>query len=340
MKEKTSHTVEWEIISKYLSGEMSSEEKLNFEKLMASNPEYAKIVAASNKDLELIKDVNEIQQQFKVDSAWTNVRSKVNEPKLGDPKKTIRLFSSQNARRLIQIAAVFVVTIGLGLSSYYIYTDKLVPYKSITSELYESGKTITLADGSTIVLNGKSSLTYPRTFSSNERRVKLIGEAFFDIAKNPTKPFIISVEKAEIKVLGTSFNVNASTDKVEVLVETGKVKLSLAKEPNKAILLKKGDFGVASENFLKKAAQNDENYLSWKTQLMVFKAMSLHNVAKVINRTYQVNIQFSDSAIQKLPITTKFKQTPLDEVLESLCLPHNLCYEKSGTRIIIKNELK
>ncbi len=335
MIEKTSHTIEWEIISKYLSGEMNSEEKLNFEKLMASNPEYAKIVTASNKDLELIKDVNELQQQFKVDSAWTNVRSKVKEPKLEGSKKAIRLFSSQNARKLVQIAAVFVVAIGLGLASYHIYTDNFFPYKNITSDLNESGKTITLADGSIIVLNGKSSLTYPRTFGSNERRVKLIGEAFFDIAKNPSKPFIISVEKAEIKVLGTSFNVNASTDKVEVLVETGKVKLSLAKKPNKAILLMKGDFGVASESLLKKRVQNDENYLSWKTQLMVFKAMSLQDVAKVINRTYQVNIQFSDSAIQKLPITTKFKQTPLDEVLESLCRAHNLNYKKSGTSIII-----
>ncbi len=340
MKEERSHTIEWEIISKYLSGEMSSEEKLNFEKLIASNPEYAKIVAASNKDLEHIQDVHEIQQQFKVDSAWTNVRSKFKESKLEDSKKTISLFSTQIARRLVQIAAMFVITIGLGLASYYIYTDKLAPYQSITSELNESGKKIILADGSSITLNGKSSLTYPRSFNNNERRVKLTGEAFFDIAKNPDKAFIISVENAEIKVLGTSFNVYASNDNVEVLVETGKVKLSIAKEPSKAILLEKGDFGVLSESLLKKTAQNDENYLSWKTQLMVFKAMSLHNVAKVINRTYQVNIQFSDTAIQKLPITTTFDQTPLDDVLESLCRPHNLSYEKSGASIIIKKELK
>ena len=340
MKQNTSHTIEWEIISKYLSGEMSAEEKLNFEKLMDSNPEYAEIVAASNKDLELIQDVKEIQQKFKVDSAWTNVRSKLSESKLDNSKNTISIFSAQNARRIVQLAAMVVITIGLGLASYHIYTDKIAPYQSISSELNESGKTITLADGSSITLNGKSSLTYPRIFGSNERRVKLTGEAFFDIAKNPNKPFIISVENAEIKVLGTSFNVNATTNHVEVLVETGKVKFSLVKDPNKAILLEKGDFGVLSENLLNKTSQNDENYLSWKTQLMVFKAMSLHNVAKVINRTYQVNIQFSDTAIQKLPITTTFNQTPLDEVLESLCRPHNLSYEKSGVRIIIKKELK
>lgn len=335
MKKETSHTIEWEIISKYLSGEMSAEEKLNFESLIDSNPEYAKIVAASNKDLELVQDLKEIQQQFKVDAAWTNVRSK-----LDRSKNTFSLFSTKNTRRFIQIAAMFVITIGLGLASYYIYNDQLSPYQNITSEINESGKTVTLADGSIITLNGKSSLSYPRTFDNNERRVKLTGEAFFDIAKNPNKPFIISVENAEIKVLGTSFNVYASKNKVEVLVKTGKVKFSLSKEPSKAILLEKGDFGILSESLLKKAEQKDENYLSWKTQLMVFKAMSLHDVANVINRTYQVNIQFSDTAIQNLPITTSFHQTPLDVVLENLCRPHNLSYKKSGASIIIKKELK
>lgn len=340
MKENTSHKIEWEIISKYLSGEMSAEEKLTFEKLIDSNPEYAEIVSASNKDLGLIQEVNKVQQQFNVDAAWSAVKSNLSDSKKNNTIKAIPVFSFKNTRTLIQIAAMLVITIGLGLASYHIYTDKLAPYQSISSELYESGKSITLADGSIVNLNGKSELVYEKSFSGNERRVKLTGEAFFTITKNPAKPFIISVGNAEVKVLGTSFNVNASNKHVEVLVETGKVQFSLAKEPNNKIILEKGDFGVLQDDLLEKTIQKDENYLSWKTHLMVFKAMSLQDVAKVINRTYQVNIEFNDTAIQNLPITTSFNQTPLTDVLENLCRPYNLSYEKNGNQIILKKELK
>lgn len=336
MKENTSNTIKWELISNYLSGEMSAEEKLNFEEFMISNPEYAKIIAGSNKDLELIKGVKEIQEQFKADAAWANLKPKLSEFKLEPNSNVKSLFMG----KWIRVAAMLVISVGLAWASYSVYTEKFVPYIYIASEINESGKTIELADGSTVTLNGKSSLSYPRSFDSKERRVKLSGEAFFSIAKNPKKAFVISVENAEIKVLGTSFNVNSSTNHVEVLVETGKVKFSLAKEPSDAILLEKGDFGILNKNLFTKTAQNDENYLSWKTQLMVFKAMSLYDVAKVINRTYQVNIQFSDTAIQKLPISTSFNQTPLDVVLENLCRPHNLNYEKIGSRIIIKREFQ
>lgn len=340
MKEEKSHKIEWEIISKYLSGEMSIEEKLAFEKLIDSNPEYAEIVAASDKDLGLIHEVNEIQQQFNVDSAWSAVRSNLSDLKKENTSRVIPVFSLQNAKKLMQIAAMLIITIGLGFASYHIYTNKLTPYQSISSELNESGKSITLADGSIVILNGKSELVYEKSFTGNERRVKLTGEAFFTITKNSAKPFIISVGKAEVKVLGTSFNVNASNKHVEVLVETGKVQFSLAKEPNNKIILEKGDFGVLQEDFLKKTTQNDENYLSWKTQLMVFKAMSLKDVVKVINRTYQVNIEFNDTAIQNLPITTSFNQNPLTDVLENLCRAHNLTYEKNGHQILLKRDLK
>lgn len=340
MKEETSHNIEWEIISKYLDGEMSAEERLDFEKLIDSNPEYAATVAASHNDLNLIQEVNKIQNQFDVDKAWSSVKSNINyEPEVKNTR-TINFFSYQNAQKLIQIAAMIIVVIGLGFGSFHIYTNNFAQYQSIASQLGETGKSIILADGSVVTLNGESKLVYSRSFDGVERRVQLTGEAFFDIAKNAEKPFIISVGDAEVKVLGTSFNVNSSNKHIEVLVESGKVQFSVTKEPSKSVFLEKGDFGILREDQLEKTSQHDENYLSWKTQLMVFKAMSLSDVAKVINRTYQVNIHFNDTSIQNLPITTSFDKTPLNDVLENLCRPHKLTYEKNGTEIILKKELK
>ncbi|WP_372751567.1 FecR family protein [Labilibaculum sp.] len=338
MKEKESHHINWDLISNYLNGEMNTEDKLAFEKLIAINAEYAKIVTAVNKDLNCIHELNKIHQQFDVDKAWLEVKSKLK----NQPEKATKFpfFARQNAKKILQIAAMLLITIGLGFASYRIYTDRLVPYQSISSEINESSTTITLPDASLVSLHGESKLIYEKSFSGKERRVQLIGEAYFEIAKNPEKPFIISVGNAEIKVLGTSFNVNALHKQIEVLVETGKVQFSNAKEPNRSLILEKGDFAILRENLLEKRTQNDENYLSWKTKLMVFKAMSLEQVAKVIDRTYQVQIEFSDTSIQNLPITTSFNQTPIEEVLENLCRPHKLRYQINGHRIIIEKKVE
>ena len=338
MKKGTSHNIEWENISKFLSGEMNEEERIAFEKLIDSNPEYAKIVAASENDLNLIHEANKIQNSFNIDSAWSSVKSRLKTTE--QTNKETPVIPILRWKKFVQVAAMLIITIGIGFASYQVYIDKIAPYQSIASQLNETGKSITLADGSKITLNGESKLVFPREFKGNERRVQLTGEAFFDIAKNPESPFIISVNNAEVKVLGTSFNIKASNDQVEVLVETGKVQFSITKEPGKHLILKKGDFGVLQKNELEKVAMRDENYLSWKTQKMVFKNTYLGEVAKVIDRTYHVEIQFQDTGIMKLPIHTTFNQTPLDEVLENLCLPFNLTYKKSGNQIIIKKRLE
>jgi ferric-dicitrate binding protein FerR (iron transport regulator) len=330
MKENKSQYIDWERISKYLNGEMNAEEKLAFEKFIAENADYSKIIASSEKDLKHIQELDKIQKQFDVDAAWMNVKSQVQ-----NQSSTLPFFSRINTKKLLQIAAMLVFVIGLGFASYHIYTRELISSSGISSEINESSTTITLPDASRVSLHGESKLVYEKSFSGKERRVKLIGEAYFEITKNPKKPFIISVGKAEIKVLGTSFNVNASHKQVEVLVETGKVQFTNASSPNQNLILQKGDFAILHENSLKKAVQKDENYLSWKTKTMVFKAMSLQQVAKVIDRTYQVQIEFRDTNIQNLPITTSFNQTPLEEVLENLCRPHKLKYEKEGRKIYI-----
>lgn len=333
MKKETSHNIDWEKISKYLSGEMNEEESFAFEQIIDSNPEYAAVIRASEKDLNFIHKHESLNNTFETDDAWKSVKSRIT----NEGNKTIALNSW---KKVLQIAAMIIVAIGLSIGSYEIYTNKTDIYSTAITQLGESGKTIQLADGSKVTLHGNSKLTYPKEFSSNERRVKLEGEAFFDIAKNPDKAFIIAVKDAEVKVLGTSFNVNAGNDHVEVLVETGKVLFSKADNPSKSLVLKKGDFAVLQDNQLTKDLMNDDNYLSWKTKKLVFKNMKLKDVAKVINRTYQVSIEFSDPNIEKLNINTTFNEDPLDNVLMNLCKPYRLKYEKHGTEIIIKKKVQ
>ncbi|WP_282124898.1 FecR family protein [Marinifilum flexuosum] len=328
MKNETSHNIEWEVISKYLSGEMSEEEKAAFKKVIDSNPEYAQIIAASEKDLGLVEDVMHIRELYNADIAWNKVNDQITNKKSG---KKITL----NAKRILQFAAMIIVVIGLGLISNKVYNDYLSPYQTFISQAHESNKSIVLADGSTIILNGKAKLVYPRKFNDDTRNVSLEGEAFFDIAKNPNKAFIITAKDAEIKVLGTSFNVIAKDDKVEVLVKSGKVRFSEINN-KESVILEKGDFAILKESLLSKSLMNDDNYLSWKTQKMVFRSMELKEVAKVIERTYHVQIQFESNEIEKEQISTTFDQESLSHVLSNICMTFNLTYEKKGQTIILK----
>ncbi len=166
--------------------------------------------------------------------------------------------------------------------------------------------------------------------------MKLIGEAFFDIAKNPNKAFIINAKDAEVKVLGTSFNINAATNKVEVLVKTGKVQFSSVNKPGNKLILIPGDFASLKESNLEKIVSRDDNYLSWKTRQMIFRDTKLQEVAKVLNRTYQVQIRFQEADIKNLPLNTTWDHEPLDDILTYMCRPFNLVYEKKGNQILIK----
>ena len=334
MKNETSHNIEWEIISKYLSGEMSEEEKAAFEKLIDSNSEYAQIVAASEKDLNLIEDYIEIKDKYNADFAWNKVNSRITNNAKNTP--TIPLFASNKFKKVLQFAAMIIVVIGLGLLSNKVYNEYLSPYQTFISQANESNKTIELADGSKITLNGEAKLVYPRKFNPDTRSVSLEGEAFFAIAKDPYKAFIITAKGAEIKVLGTSFNVIASDEKVEVLVESGKVQFSDISNQEESVILEKGDFAILKENSMNKTLMNDDNYLSWKTQKMIFREMQLRDVAKVIERTYHVQIKFESEDIAIQEINTTFDKDPLNDVLNNICMSFSLTYEKKGQIITFK----
>ncbi|MFT5748812.1 MAG: transmembrane sensor [Ancylomarina sp.] len=332
MKKEFSHTLDWEIISKYLSGEMTESEREVFEAELAVNPSYAEAIKASEKDLTRT-DLYLANEAFDSEDAWLSVKSKLIGMQENTPK--LKIMKPSPFKSYMRVAASIIILFGIGLLAQTTYT-KLYPNKTFVCALGAANKTITLEEGSIITLNSDSKLIYPRKFSKNERRVELIGEAFFDIAKNPNKAFIINAKNAEVKVLGTSFNINAATNKVEVLVKTGKVQFSSINKPDNKLILIPGDFASLHESNLAKIVSLDDNYLSWKTRQMIFRETKLQEVAKILNRTYHVQIRFQDAELKDLPLTSTFDHDQLDDILNYICSPFNLVYEKTGKQILIK----
>jgi transmembrane sensor len=153
---------------------------------------------------------------------------------------------------------------------------------------------IVLQDGTKVWLNAGTTITYPVTFvKETERKVKLTGEAYFEVSKAPGKPFIVESTTQRIVVLGTHFNVSCfKNEPVKTTLTEGKVEISLNNKSQKTTL-KPGDQSIVSSNGIKVQQVNTEAVVAWKDGLFVFEDTDLQTVLKQISRWYDVEVDQS-----------------------------------------------
>ena len=243
----------WDLIAKYYSDECTQYETNDILKWKNENIDNQISFNQVKEDLEII-NLNRSMNKINVDSAWEKLRDRIQK----DEQKAPIIEEEKNRNvtfpAILKYAAIIILLISVGFFFTKVYQNifdngKMMEFVSLSN----LSKEIVLPDGSTVILNANSKISYPNVFASNERRINLEGEAFFDVTKNPEMPFIIEVNDAEVKVLGTSFNVNASIPehKIEVFVETGLVQLSRKTNINEKILIKPGNVGVMSNDKLR-----------------------------------------------------------------------------------------
>lgn len=308
----------WSEISNYLNGEMDKEQKIIFEANIKLNPKLKKQVDLMNSDLLLIEKYKN-NSLFDTDKAWQKVEKKAF-------KKTI------NIKVLFSIAASVIFILGCIM---FFYNDLNYKNKIYVETLFKQEKTIILPDGSSVLMNANTTISYPKHFSENERRISFSGEAFFQIKKNKHKKFIVQMKNTEVMVLGTSFNLKTKKNIVELLVATGKVKLKYL-NTNNNIILQKGEFAVAKNNKLKKEDISDINYMSWKTKKIIFNKQKLRNVIEQIEEIYHVNISMKEDLYKNKSWTAIFENEALDIVLKSLCSSFDYKYRRTKDEIIIE----
>jgi len=201
---------------------------------------------------------------------------------------------------------------------------------------------IELQDGSHVTLNSGSSIRYTKRKSLSYREVKLSGEAFFEVSRDTSRPFIIDAGPAQIEVLGTSFNVNAYPDseEVEVTVRSGLVSMKAKDAADHQIVLNKGNSGVykKEEKALNLILEGNTNAVAWKTRLLEFSDTPINEVIDVLKHTYQADIKLQDPGLSEYTITVSFNNQDLDAVLEVLASTLDLTIETDGAQIIIDTE--
>jgi ferric-dicitrate binding protein FerR (iron transport regulator) len=313
---------EWEELASLLSGENDGKEDL-LNRFMAEDVSI----------MEKWKGLRSMDTEGKidVDKAWNKVYSRMQENSTG----TVPSGSGIRMRRtyFLRIAAVAIILIGLGALSLYIASSSLLNRKiTVASASNQINLRVDLPDGSKVFLNRDSKLTYRSHFKKDKREVNLAGEAFFEISPDASKPFIIDAGGANVKVVGTSFNVitrNASQS-VEVFVKTGKVMLS-DKSGGNSMILDPGYIGKIDSGKSEKTLNNDPNYLSWNTGRLVYNGEKLAVVFRDLKKVYNMDVVADDPSILEETWTVPtLDYQPQDRIIQLICLSFTLSYTKDG----------
>jgi len=309
----------WELLAKSIYDEnpqlTTGEQRVTLDSVSMNEIEKEQLQKITNQ-VDLYFDL----KKYPADHAWKKVESRIHGKTSNKNSKLRQLITNP----LYRIAAAVIFAAILLVSGYEaIYNSSVSVAMLEISANNQVLNTFTLPDGTLVSLNSDTKLIYPKKFGRKTREVTIEGEAFFEVKPNKNKPFIIHAGKAQIKVLGTSFSVNAypSTKQVEVIVKTGKVQvLNKMTELIKTdeLILTPGDKGtlVYSSNSLLKTTNQDPNFIAWKTRNLSFKATSLSEVIENLQKVYKVNIRLADPKLNGLLLTAQFNNYSLDFILK------------------------
>ena len=261
-----------------------------------------------------------------------------NEEIIKNGKKRFSINLSSLRTELIKIAAVVAITLG---GSYFYYQSslekELMAMQTITVPAGQRIN-ITLVDGTNVWLNARTSLSYPVKFGKNNRQVVLDGEAYFDVTKDKSKPFIVQTDNYNVEVLGTQFDVNAysETGEFETTLMSGSVKVASASDSTQKITLKPNNKVFLQDGKLHVTAVDDYNPYRWKEGLICFKNETFTSIMKDFEKYYGLTIQVKNKNVFKYVYTGKFRQTDgIDYALRVLQKDIKFTYQRDDENQII-----
>lgn len=237
--------------------------------------------------------------------------------------QTIQSPQQQNRPFFLKVAAILLLSLMAGLFTYHQLQPSqqdLVSYTTISTKAGER-KTVTLPDNSRINLNNQSSIRFASKFEQKSRNISLTGEAFFEVQHDAARPFIVRTGKLHVQVLGTTFNVKAFPDetKSKVTVASSKVGVySKSREPTQMLL--PGEtltYDQENKQFTLQKVQAEDLH-AWQQGILIFKGENLREIARQLERWYDVRISIPDVKLQQEQFNIKQNNESLRHVLESL----------------------
>lgn len=344
-----------DLLRKFSTGELSPRESKEFAKILKegdNNEELKAILTAyweKAENAHIDVPTNKLLERLK---------AKIGNPELAlggnNRHKTLYTF--------MRYAAVVMITVGLtwfakdfsrSTPQLAVAEEAPVLHQNEVSVLYGSKSKITLPDGSTVHLNSGSILSYPAQFATDNRKVSIKGEAYFEVQKDPKHPFLVRTNGVTVRVLGTKFNVKSYPDEktVETTLVSGKVELYAnnkeINDKNRLMVLAPNQQAV----FEVEKGKNDsmtsmvhnlnvdvKPIISWKDNRLMFRDEKFADLAQKLERWYNVDIKINDPKLQNTPFSGVFVKETVEQSLNALKLAAPFKYRMEKNQIIILRE--
>lgn len=239
----------------------------------------------------------------------------------------------------ILVLTIIVLLIGAGLF-YYLSPNGHKP--GVMAQVFTTGtgerRTLELPDGSMVILNSNSSITLSASFNQEERRLELVGEGFFKVAKDASRAFIVSSNHFSTTAIGTAFYIDARREKdneYRVNLLEGKVRIQ---SPADESVLKAGEQGQwkpSGERFVRK--NFDTTYLrQWLSGNISFQKMPAAKAFSLLEEWFAVKIVDQRKNKTEIVITGNYSNSPLEDVLKVICFSLSCDYSIEGDKVIIR----
>lgn len=256
----------------------------------------------------------------------------------------LRINKARRKSLWIRVSAVAAsVALLLGITNYFSYRQG---YKHLNSQIVQQTNplgmqsSITLSDGTKVFLNAGTTLSYPTAFVSKNRRVEVTGEAFFDVAHDTSRPFIVKTGNLNVRVLGTKFNVKSYQEEnnIEVTLEEGKVEVGMEGQRT-CHQVKPGQqlsYDKTMQMFRSRQV-NLNHYIIWKEGKFYFESMTFENIIRQLERRFDVDIQIVSDDLKKTVFTGDFvRGENLEQILRVMTADKRIRYKIDGDQVYIE----
>lgn len=305
-----------ELLQRYIKGEVSEKERLKIASWLDESPE-------NMREFLVLRKLYDI-------SLWQANTDKTNSV------KKVHYSIRKVMAEILKIAAIFLIGFW-GSKQLQIQQSNKKQIQTIHVPTGQRAE-LTLADGTHVWLNSRSTLKFPNKFGTNKRNVELNGEGYFSVHHDKKRPFTVQTEKYAIHVLGTEFNVKAyhNSPLFETALLNGSVEISSLTMP-KRLRLKPNEMAIASQEGLNTSHIPDYNYFKWKEGLFCFEDESIQSLIEKLQLYYDIKIDVQRPSLLQYRYSGKFRiKDGIDHVLKVLQLKHKFTYTKNEeTNLIV-----
>ena len=256
--------------------------------------------------------------------------------------KTILLRSRFSWKVWPQIAVACIIIV-LGLVNYRM-NDKQKQLSTQNFTVFaEKGQRafITLPDSTKVWLNSDTKISYPADYGLKERNVTLVGEAYFEVAKNPDKRFIVEAKGMQVEALGTSFNVNAyqNDNKIIASLFSGSVRVSYDRhvailKPHESVKV-----DLLNRSFSRYKDESMQNIALWRKNEITFDGESLEEITHIMSRLYNTTICIEDESLKKVCYIGTIRNNNLENFIDIINLTTPVVYENKGDTVFLRKRV-